>query len=186
MQTVKTTYNQLPMITGEHEAFIVQSLACGMSAIDVTAKMILFFDEFDEQHDKKLLLKIMRVGRSKKFIDYIRSVREGWEKECLDIPIAIRKIRLQMLWDEYHRIPKESLDKVIITPSGDEIHVYKQNTNHVLKIIEQARQEITELTRPSRDAPKGKKEDALQINMTDGNMFGPESDLSNTDDGVPV
>ena len=185
---MQTKFKQMPKLTSEHEAFIVQSLACGMSARDIVSKMVMFFDECDKSHEGKLLLKVMRVGRSDDFKAYIRKAREAWEKECYDVPLMIRKIRLEMLWEEYHRLPKESFDKVVVTPKGDEIYVYKQNTDYILKILDQARREEVELTRPTREAPKGKAEDKLEINMTDGSVFNrdPVSDLSDDDGGVPV
>ena len=186
---MQTKFKQMPQLTSEHDTFIVQSLACGMSARDIVSKMVMFFNEdFDKSHENKLLLKVMRVGRSDQFKAYIRKAREAWEKECYDVPLMIRKIRLEMLWEEYHRLPKESFDKVVVTPKGEEIHVYKQNTDYILKILDQARREEVELTRPTREAPKGKAEDKLEIKMTDGSVFNrdPGSNLSDDDSGVPV
>ena len=163
--------NRVLEFNDAHEAFVVQGLACGMSYHDIVDKMLLFFSEFDPLQKKRLMIKVARVAQSEKARDFIRDSRETWEKECQDVPIAIRKIRLQRLENEYHRLERESIEKVIVTPSNQEIVVYRQNTQLLLKLLMAAKSEMAELTQPTRDAPQGKSDSQLQVNMRSDDMF---------------
>ena len=166
-------YNRVKL-DESHEAFIVQGIACGLSYRDIADKMIALFNGFDSSHRAQLVTKIARVATSTKFRDFIRDSREAWEKECLDVPIAVRKIRLQRLENEYHRLEKQSVEKVIVTPSNQEIIVYRQNTDKMLKLLQAAKSEIFELTQPTKDAPQGKRDDKLEVTMRGDAMFNPD------------
>ena len=171
-------YTTIPQFSEAHEAFIAQGLACGMSYRDIAEKMMLFFDGFNPDQEKKIIIRITRVAHSDKMKEYILDSRETWEKECADVPIAVRKIRLQRMENEYHPIKKESIEKVIVTPSAQEIIVYKQNTPMMLKLLQAAKAEMAELNQPTQDAPQGKTEDSLKITMREDSMFKGNPDAT--------
>ena len=175
---MSNTYTTIPKFEESHEAFIAQGLACGMSYRDISQKMMLFFEGFSPDQEKKIIIRIARTANSEKMRDYIRNARETWDKECADVPIAIRKIRLQRMENEYHRIEKETIDKVIVTPSNQEIIVYKQNTPMMLKLLQAAKAEMAELNQPTKDAPQGKTEDILKITMREDDMFTGDPDAT--------
>ena len=168
---MKTKYDRMPAFEEAQEVFVMQGLACGMSYRDIAGKIILLWEDYNESHRKQLLMRVGRVATSDKTRDYIRMAREGWEKECADVPIAIRKIRLQRMEQEYHRLETESIEKVIVTPDNRVIDVYRQNTPMMLKLLDQARVEMSEVNKPTQSAPMGKAEGGLKINMRGDNIF---------------
>ena len=140
---------QIPRFGIEHKEYVLEALAAGLSPPQVAEDFIEVFPdligdvEFKEARSAILMRIENTVARYSEEIEAIRKAHDDQDPEWDKVPIARAGYRLRLLMRMLHEIPIKTLQRVGEDTAGRPYKVYKYLISERLKVLEQARQEVS-------------------------------------------
>ena len=148
-QVSEQVSEKIPRFGMEHKEYVLEALAAGLPPPQVAEDFIEVFPdligdvEFKEARGIIIIRIENAVARYPEKIEAIRRAHEdedlGWDK----VPIARAGYRLRLLMRLLHEIPVKTLQRMGEDTRGRPYKVYKYLVSERLKVLAEARQEVS-------------------------------------------